>query len=221
MIRFVMAALLALSLFVATGNVRASDDVASSGGTYSTTVPVTDTGDAARDAAFTNALAAVIQKVAPQTVPTADVLAQASSLVRNFKYQRAASGSGLQLQVDFDPGSIQHLLKQRGAGAATASVPAAAGTSAGASVAGGAGGSGTLWVGGLNSTSDFAALLSTLRQSPQLHNIVPVGAHDDGVLLQLDYDASLPIVLTALISAGHLQAAPAHPGADASARWVR
>lgn len=220
MIRFVMAALLALSLLFATSNVRASDDAAPSGGTYSTIVPVANTGDAARDAAFTNALAAVIQKVAPQTVPTADVLAQASSLVRNFKYQRAASGSGLQLQVDFDPGSIQHLLKQVGAGAATASAPAAAGTSAAASVATGAGGSGTLWVEGLNSTSDFAALLSTLRRSPQLHNIVPVGAHNDGVLLQLDYDAPLATVLTTLISAGHLQAAPAHLGADASLHWA-
>jgi hypothetical protein len=63
-------------------------------------------------------------------------------------------------------------------------------------------------------------MLSTLRGSPQLHNVVPLGAHNDGVLLQLDYDAPLPEVLNALIAGGHLQAAPAHQGADASVRWV-
>lgn len=216
--RLVVAALLALSLlFVA--NLRA-DEPAPAGGGYSAMVPVADTADASRDAALSTALAQVLQRLAPQVTPGADVLAQAPGLVRNYKYQRAASGSGLQLQVDFDPGSIQHLVQQLDA-TASAGAPAAASSSAGTPAVAAAGGSGTVWVDGLDSAADFATLLSTFRQSPQLHNIAPVAAQNDGVLLQLDYDAPLPDVLNALIAGGHLQAAPAHQGADASLHWVR
>jgi len=216
MMRWISAALLALSLIFA-ASVRAQD-TAAAGGTYSATVPVADTSDAARDTALSTALTQVLQRLAPQAVPSADVLGQAPGLVRNYKYQRAASGNGLQLDVDFDPGSIRHLLQQLDATAATA--PASGSTSA-APVAAGPGGSGAVWVDGLDSATDFAAMLSTLRQSPQLHNVVPVAAQNDGVLLQLDYDAPLPEVLNALIAGGHLQTAPAHQGADASLHWVR
>jgi hypothetical protein len=214
--RFVMAALLALALWFSAG--AHSQEPASAGSPYSVVVPVANTSDAARDAALSTALGQVLQQLAPQVTPGADVLGQAPGLVRNYKYQRAPAGNGLQLQVDFDPGSIRHLVQQLDTSAAAASVPAA-GSSAMAPVAS-AGGSGTIWVDGLNSATDFAAMLSTLRQSPQLHNIVPVAAQNDGVLLQLDYDAPLPEVLNALVAGGHLQAAPAHQGADASLHWV-
>lgn len=214
--RSLMAALLALSLLFAAG--AHAQDTAAAGGTYSAVVPVADTTDAARDAALATALTQVLQRLQPQLTPGADVLGQAPGLVRNYKYQRAA-GNGLQLEVDFDPGSIQHLLQQLDASAASTSAPAAASSSA-APVAVAVGGSGTVWVDGLNSSADFATMLSTLRGSPQLHNVVPVAAQNDGVLLQLDYDAPLPEVLNALIAGGHLQTAPAHPGADASLHWV-
>jgi hypothetical protein len=214
--RLVAAAFLAVSLLLAT-NLRA-DEPASAGGTYSAVVPVTDTSDTARNTAFSTALTQVLQRLAPQAVPGADVLGQASGLVRNYKYQRAAGGNGLQVQVDFDPGSIQHLIQQLDASAA-ASAPASASSSAAAPVAG-TGGSGTVWVDGLDSAADFATMLSTLRASPQLHNVVPVAAQNDGVLVQLDYDAPLPEVLNALIAGGHLQTASAHQGADASLHWV-
>lgn len=215
MMRWISAALLALSLFFASG-VHAQD--AAAGGTYSATVPVADTSDAARDSALSTALTQVLQRLAPQAVPSADVLGQAPGLVRNYKYQRATSGNGLQLEVDFDPGSIRHLLQQLDASAAAAPAP---GSTSAAPIAAGPGGSGAVWVDGLDSATDFAAMLSTLRQSPQLHNVVPVAAQNDGVLLQLDYDAPLPEVLNALIAGGHLQTAPAHQGADASLHWVR
>lgn len=218
MIRFATAALLALFLLFAT-NLRA-DEPGSAGGAYSAVVPVADTGDAARDSALSDALAQVLQKLAPQATAAADVLGQAPGLVRNYKYQRAGGGSGLQLQVDFDPGSIQHLIQQLEAGAAGASVPATASSST-TPAASGPGGSGTIWVDGLNRATDFATMLSTLRQSPQLHDVMPIGAQNDGVLLQLDYDAPLPDVLSALVAGGHLQTAPAHAGADASLHWIR
>ena len=215
MTRFATAALLAFSLLFA-ANIRA--EPASAGSPYSVVVPVANTSDAARDAALSTALAQVLQQLAPQATPGADVLGQAPGLVRNYKYQRAAGGNGLQLQVDFDPGSVRHLVQQLGT-SAVAAAPAS-GSSAVAPVAAAVGGSGTVWVDGLNSATDFAAMLSALRQSPQLHNVVPVAAQNDGVLLQLDYDAPLPEVLNTLIAGGHLQTAPAHPGAEATLHWL-
>lgn len=215
MMRWISAALLALSLSFSAG--AHCQEAAPGGGTYSAVVPVTDNSDAARNTAFSTALTQVLQRLAPQAVPGADVLAQAPGLVRNYKYQRAPGGNGLQVQVDFDPGSIRHLVEQMDASAAA--VPAAGGSAA-APVAAAVGGSGSVWVDGLNSATDFATMLAALRQSPQLHDVVPVAAQNDGVLLQLDYDAPLSVVLDALIAGGHLQSAPAHQGADASLHWI-
>ncbi|HEY3520724.1 MAG TPA: DUF2066 domain-containing protein [Rhodanobacteraceae bacterium] len=212
--RTIFAALLAFSLLVV--QARANESAPASGG-YSATVPVADTTDAARDKAIADAFTQVLSGLAPGTTPGADVLAQASGYVRNYKYQRAPGGSGLQLQVDFDPGSIQHLLQQIGAAAmAAANAPASAGSN-GAPVA--AGGSGTWWVEGVGSAQDFATLLATLRQSDQLQDVTPIAAQGDGVLLQLSWSAPLPDVLNALTGGGHFSAAPAHPGADAALHW--
>ena len=216
MMRLVAAVL--LTLLFAHG-AWADDAAAPAAGGYSATVPVADTTDAARDKAIAAAMTQVLGGLAPNITPGADVLAQAPGYVRNYKYQRAPGGKGLQLQVDFDPGSIQHLLQQLGATAiAGAGAPAAGGSSGAAA---GPGGSGTWWVDGIGSAQDFATLLSTLRQSDQLHDVVPVGAQDDGVLLQLSWDVPLPDVLNALTAGGHFQAAPAHQGADASLHWTR
>lgn len=185
---------------------------------FSATVPVADTSDAARDKAIAAALAQVLGGLAPGTTPGADALSQASGYVRDYKYQRAPGGSGLQLLVDFDPGSVQHLVQQSGGAPAVASsAPASAGTSA-APVA--AGGSGTWWVDGIDSAGDFATMLAALQQSDQLHDVAPIAAQGDGVLLQVSWNAPLADVLNTLGSGGHLQAAPAHPGADASLHWT-
>jgi hypothetical protein len=217
MTRFLAAALFALlPLFVV--HVRADESAPAGGGGFSATVPVTDTSDAARDKAIAAAMAQVLGNLAPGVTPSADVLAQASGYVRNYRYQRAPGGNGLQLQVDFDAGSVQHLLQQLGSTATSAGGPAPAGSS-GAPVA--AGGSGTWWVEGIDSADDFAALLSTLGQFDQLHDITPIAAQNDGVLLQLSWDAPLPDVLNALSTGGHFQTAPAHPDADASLHWAR
>ena len=217
MSRFLAAALLALSLLWIV-NVHADDVAAPASGGYSATVPVADTTDAARDKAIAAALSQVLGGLSPGATPGADVLGQASGYVRNYKYQRAAGGNGLQLQVDFDPGSVQHLLQQMGASAMTANPPASA-SSGGAPVA--AGGNGTWWVDGIGNAQDFATLLATLRQSDQLQDVTPIAAQGDGVLLQLSWNAPLPDVLNALTGGGHFQAAPAHPGADASLHWTK
>ncbi|MEO6969047.1 MAG: DUF2066 domain-containing protein [Rhodanobacteraceae bacterium] len=217
MTRFVLLALLMFSFGFA-GVARAEDATGAPGG-YAATVPVADTSDAQRDAALSAALAQVLTGIAPKVTPGADVLAQAPGLVRNYRYRRGAGGQGLELQVDFDPGSIRHLAQQLGAPVAAFDAGGVTGD-ASAQAAADAGGSGTLWVGGIEDSGDFAVLLAALRQSTQLHNVTPIAAKNDGVLLHLEYDAPFADITTALAAGGHLTAAPAHDGADASLRWV-
>lgn len=191
---------------------------------YSATVPVAGTSDAQRNTAIAAALTQVLQQVAPGFAPGPDVLAQAPGYVRNLRYSRAASGTGLQLQVDFDPGAISRLVAQAQGGAA-GTVAGAATPAAGASAAaaaGGQGGSGTLWVGGIDNSHAFASLLSMLRGDPVLHDVTPVAADGDGVLLSLRFDQPLATVIEGLSGpAGHLAPEPQrHAGADASARWI-
>lgn len=201
---------------------------ASQSSPYSATVPVAGTSDAQRSAAIAAALTVVLQQTSPGFTAGTDMLANASGYVRDYHYRRAASGAGLELQVDFDPGAISHLVAQGGgasapvtAGVNGAAFPATAG-SAGASGAAATSGTATLWVGGLDSTHAFASLVSLLRGDDELHDVVPVGASDDGVLLQAGYSAPLATVIAALEAPnGHLtQAAQAHPGADASLQWT-
>ena len=196
---------------------------------YSATVPVAGTSDEQRSAAIAAALTQVLQQNSPGFTPSADMLANASGYVRNYHYRRAASGAGLELQVDFDPGAIGRLVAQGGgapatAGSTAANGPASSATPGGAGASGTAAASGTgmLWVAGLDSTHAFASLMSLLRGDDQLHDVVPVGANGDGVLLQVGYSVPLATVIAALEAPnGHLaQAAQAHPGADASLQWT-
>lgn len=193
---------------------------------YSATVPVAGTSDDQRSAAIAAALTQVLQQASPGFAPSPGMLTNASGYVRDYHYRRAASGTGLELQVDFDPGAVGRLVAQGGSASpatgATAANVAPSSAAAGATGGAPASGTGTLWVGGLDSTHAFAALMSLLRNDDQLHDVVPVGANDDGVLLQVGYSAPLATVITALEAPnGHLaQAAQAHPGADASLQWT-
>lgn len=188
---------------------------------YSAIVPVAGTSDDQRNTAITTALSEVLQQISPGFAASPDVLAQASAYVRDFHYRRAASGNGLELQVDFDPGAIGHLIE---AGQAAAAAAAASGTptAAGTAPAVAQGGSGNLWVDGIDNSHAFVSLLSTLRGDNQLHDVTPVAAQGDGVMLHLSFDQPLPTVLAGLTGpGGHLATeAQAHPGADASLRWV-
>lgn len=196
---------------------------------YSATVPVAGTSDVQRSAAIAAALTQVLQQVSPGYAASPDVLAQASGYVRNFHYSRAAAGNGLELQVDFDPGAISRLVAQGGSttanavGAATSPNPSSSAPAGAAGTAApNASGSGTLWVGGVDSGHAFASLLAMLRGDSQLQSVVPIGAEGDGVLLRVGYSAPLATVLAALETPnGHLsQAAQTHAGADASLRWT-
>ena len=193
---------------------------------YSATVPVAGTSDAQRSAAIAAALTVVLQQTSPGFTPSTDMLSSASGYVRDFHYRRAVSGAGLELEVDFDPGAIGRLVAQGGGAGAPATagagaIPSAPAAAAGASGTAATSGTGTLWVSGLDSTHAFASLMSLLRGDDQLHDVVPIGARGDGVLLQVGYSAPLATVIAALEAPnGHLaQAAQAYPGADASLQW--
>jgi hypothetical protein len=93
---------------------------------YAVVVPVTDTSEAQRDQAFATALAQVLERVAGgqdlRSKPGyEDALKGAPGLVQQFQYQRA--GSGIVLQVNFDPGAVRRLVAQIGVPAAGVKPP--------------------------------------------------------------------------------------------------
>ena len=114
-----------LGLLMACGVAGAA--LAAAPSAYVATVPVSGTSDAARNAAIQSAFTTVLHTLAPTLVATPDVLGRASGLVRTFHYSKAPTG-GLQLEVDFDPGSVDRLVAGTGAGSSPApSVQAMAG----------------------------------------------------------------------------------------------
>ena len=224
--RALLSLLLALGMVAGAGAQVAAPAAGAAGGpaganAYSATVPVAGTSDAQRDAAIGSALSQVLQQVAPGFSASPDVLAKASGYVRDFRYKRAAAGGGLELQVDFDPGAIGRLTSTNpsaGNVAASGASPAAA-TSAATPAA--AGGSKTLWVDGIGDSHAFATMLSALRGDDALHDVTPIAAEGDGVLLQLDSEQPLATVLASLSGPTGRFAANAQPhaGADASVHW--
>ncbi|UGB38613.1 DUF2066 domain-containing protein [Frateuria soli] len=96
------------------------------GSPYAVVVPVADTSEAQRDEAFATALAQVLERVAGgqdlRSKPGYDdALKGAPGLVQQFQYQRA--GSGIVLQVNFDPGAVRRLIAQIGVPAAGVKPP--------------------------------------------------------------------------------------------------
>jgi len=84
---------------------------------YTVTVSVADTSDGARDAAFGDALAQVLARTSggqdlSSKTGYADVLKGASGIVKQYQYQRAATG--LALQVSFDEAAVQRAVAQMG-----------------------------------------------------------------------------------------------------------
>ena len=116
--------LFALFMLGLVGTVRVhAQDAASP---YTVTMPVTDTGEAQRDQTFSNALSQVLARVAGgQDLRSksgyGDALSNASGMVKDYKYQRGASG--IELQVTFDRGAVNHLISQLGVPAAGARPP--------------------------------------------------------------------------------------------------
>lgn len=96
------------------------------GSPYTVTMPVTDTGEVQRDQTFSNALSQVLARVAGgQDLRSksgyGDALGNASGMVKQYQYQRGADG--IELQVTFDSGAVNHLISQLGLPATVAKPP--------------------------------------------------------------------------------------------------
>lgn len=108
-----------------------------------------------------------------------------------------------QLLADAGGALVQHLMQQFSAGGA------------------GGGGSGTLWVSGVHSGADFAALLGVLRGDDAVKSADVSSAQGDGVLLDVVTTTSLASIVNDLSAGGRmLPDTTSHPGADASLRWL-
>lgn len=96
------------------------------GSPYSVVVPVADTGEVQRDEAFAQALGQVLARVAGgQDLRSndgyAEALKGATAIVQKFQYQRV--GSGLALNVDFEPGAVRRLVGRLGVASAGVKPP--------------------------------------------------------------------------------------------------
>ncbi len=108
--------------FAALPQVHAQADVSP----YSVVVPVPDTTAAQRNDAFATALGQVLTRVAGgqdlrSNAGYADALQAASAIVQKFQYQRAASG--MNLQVNFEPGAVKRLVGRLGVASVGAKPP--------------------------------------------------------------------------------------------------
>lgn len=80
--------------------------------------------------------------------------------------------------------------------------------------------SGKVWVTGLRSAADYAALLATFQNDPSVKTVAPMSASADGVMLNVSASAPLARLVAGYAAGGHILAADAHDGADLGVRWV-
>lgn len=81
---------------------------------------------------------------------------------------------------------------------------------------------GKLWVSGLTSAMDYANLIAAVQNNPSVQQVTTIAAQNNSVLLEVK--STLPISgLAANLAAGGrlLLQGQAHPGADASLRWLQ
>lgn len=80
---------------------------------------------------------------------------------------------------------------------------------------------GKLWISGLKSANDYAALLSTLQDDSSIKQVMTLGAENDSVLLYVKASVPMSGLAANLAAGGHLllQGEP-HAGADANLRWL-
>jgi len=77
-----------------------------------------------------------------------------------------------------------------------------------------------LWVSGLNSAMDYASLLNVLRADPSVRSVATLGAENDGMLIEVKSAMPADALAANLAAGGRLIRAAAHPGTDASLRWL-
>ncbi|HET7268435.1 MAG TPA: DUF2066 domain-containing protein [Oleiagrimonas sp.] len=183
---------------------------------YQTSVPVADTSSKNRSHAFAVALERVMSRVTGHA-PSSTARGEASTYVRQYRYERAPAGSPqpYRLVVTFAPSAIAHLQRSQ-----DAFVAADGAEHADAAFGGLPAGDNAVWVSGVRTALDFAAVVSVLRTQPGVESVAVRKAHGDGMLLDVRTSVPLGRVLGALAARGHLASAgTAHAGAAASLRW--
>ncbi|HMH69121.1 MAG TPA: DUF2066 domain-containing protein [Pinirhizobacter sp.] len=79
----------------------------------------------------------------------------------------------------------------------------------------------SVWVSGVKSATDFAALMGALHEDPSIRSAVPAQANGDGVLLQVKGNGSLRALASGVGASGHLLVAQgSHDGATVNLRWI-
>lgn len=185
---------------------------------YQASVPVADTSAKNRGHAFAAALGRVMSQVSGHA-PSAAAKREASTYVRQYRYQRAPAGSPqpYRLVVTFAPSAIAHL--QQAESAALADTDAG---SVDASLTSLPAGDHGVWVSGIRSTLGFADVVAALRAQPGVDSVTVRKAHGDGMLLDVRTSVALGRVLGALTAGGSFAAADAaHAGAAVSLRWQK
>ncbi|HET6555496.1 MAG TPA: DUF2066 domain-containing protein [Dyella sp.] len=79
---------------------------------------------------------------------------------------------------------------------------------------------GKLWVSQINSASDYANLLATLRADPSVRQVTTLSAQGDGMLFAVKVSLPMDVLAANLAAGGRLLRGDAHSDADASLRWV-
>lgn len=77
-----------------------------------------------------------------------------------------------------------------------------------------------LWVSGLTSAMDYANLLNVLRSDPSVRSVATLGAENDGMLFEVKSAMPADALAANLAASGRLIRDAAHPGTDASLRWL-
>lgn len=189
--------------------------------TYQATVPVSDTSTEQRGEAFAEALQHVLARVAGHALASTPGPDKAATYVQQYQYRRAPEGTGkpFVLSVRFAPGPVRHLAQQLGAVVADEDV--AEGSDAEVDMQRPAVDR-VLWISGIRSGRDFAAVMQALGATPGVADAGVTRAEGDGMLVRVHTVLPLEQLLAMLGDGGRLVASSQpHDGAAASLHWQK
>ncbi len=170
---------------------------------YSADVPVNSQSDDDRVAGLRIALGQVLARLSGDAgvATRADVLkasAQASNFVQQYQYVRSAdtganaSSSHLLLSAQFDPATVDDLLRKLHLGGRENET---------SNVVPEQGGNVHVWISGMRSAADYSRVMAALLGSDNVLAATPERAHDDGMLVALKLRSGMQRLLENLAAA--------------------
>ncbi len=206
-------ALLAISLYVMPALARATAPE-----TYTGEASVTSQSEEERNQGIRAALGKVVVNVVgdPDVLNRSDVaksLGNASRYMVQYSYRQDAAGidgdSGLQLVVAFDRGAVDRMLAQLGLMTTTDYGPEPSGAPQAVK----------LWISGINSVDDYAAVMRYLQNSNLVDSVKLKEVRGDGLAVDLSLTGDLAHFLEAVRIENKLHVISAEPpvaGIDAT-----